>query len=152
LPWFCSDNSLEAVQTLYEGLISVLKGDTPQYSCEFHCRHSSGERWFLLQAAPVMQPENKEIEEIVISNTDISSIKLQETQFVQALEQIRTIRGMLAICAVCKDIKNKNNEWQPVESYLEKHTQAEFTHDICPECIRKLYPEYSAKLNLNHPN
>ncbi|MFM9276802.1 PAS domain-containing protein [Paenibacillus jiagnxiensis] len=152
LPWFCSDDSLEAVQTLYKGLISVLKGDIPQYSCEFHCRHSTGEQWFLLQAAPVMQPENKEIEGIVISNTDITRFKPQETRLVQAMNQIRTIHGMLPICAVCKDIRNKENEWQSVESYLEKHTHAEFTHDICPECIRKLYPEYSAKLDLNHDN
>ncbi|MFB5674390.1 PAS domain-containing protein [Paenibacillus terreus] len=152
LPWFCSDDSPEAVQALHEGLIGVLQGDTLQYSCEFHCRHSSREQWFLLQAAPVMQPENKEIEGIVISNTDITRFKLQETQFVQTSGQTRTIHGMLPICAVCKDIKNKNNEWQPVESYLEKHTHAEFTHDICPECIRKLYPEYSARLDLNHDN
>ncbi|MFB5762835.1 PAS domain-containing protein [Paenibacillus medicaginis] len=152
LPWFCSDDSLESVQTLHDGLLSVLQGDTSQYSCEFHCRHSSKDQWYLLQAAPVAQPENQEIEGIVISSTDITPLKLQETRLVQAIAQIRTIHGMLPICAVCKDIKNKDNEWQPVESYLEKHTHAEFTHDICPECIRKLYPEYSSKLGLNHAN
>lgn len=129
----------------------MLQGNPPQYCCEFHCRHSSREQWFLLQAAPVMKPENKEIDGIVSSNTDITRLKLQKTQHAQAYRQIRTIHGM-PICAVCKDIKNKNNERQSIESYLEKHTHAEFTHDICPECIRKLYPEHSAKLDLNHNN
>lgn len=152
LPQLCGNSSLKTVQMLYEGLSSVLQGNAPHYSSEFYYRHSSEVRWFLLQAAPIVQPEHEGMKGMVISNTDITFLKLQETRFVQALEQIRTIHGMLPICAVCKDIKNKENEWQPVESYLEKHAYVEFTHDICPECIRKLYPEYSVKLDLTHDN
>lgn len=58
-----------------------------------------------------------------------------------ALAEVRTLSGLLPICAWCKNIRDDKGYWNRVESYIEKRTGAEFTHGICPECARKVYPE-----------
>ena len=55
----------------------------------------------------------------------------------QALAEIRTLRGILPICAHCKRVMNEEGNWEQVEVYVRKHTHAQFTHDICPECARE---------------
>ena len=59
-----------------------------------------------------------------------------------ALERVKTLSGMLPICASCKKIRDDQGYWNKIEAYIEKHSEAEFSHGICPECARKLYPEY----------
>lgn len=61
----------------------------------------------------------------------------------EAMAQIKTLSGMLPICASCKKIRNDKGYWERIESYIVKHSEAEFTHGICPDCMKKLYPEYS---------
>jgi len=62
-----------------------------------------------------------------------------------ALENIKTLRGLLPICSSCKKIRDDHGYWNQLETYIVAHTDAEFTHGLCPECIRKLYPDYSEK-------
>ena len=61
-------------------------------------------------------------------------VKLQE-----ALHQVQLLSGLLPICASCKRIKDKREAWQPLEVYIQAHSEA---NGLCPECLRKLYPEY----------
>jgi DNA-binding NtrC family response regulator len=58
-----------------------------------------------------------------------------------ALDQIKALRGLLPICASCKDIRDDRGYWHQIEDYVRKHSDAEFSHGICPECAEKLYPE-----------
>lgn len=58
-----------------------------------------------------------------------------------ALARIRTLNGLLPICAWCKRIRDDRGYWKQVESYIEKHSDARFTHGICPECLGKVSPE-----------
>lgn len=55
---------------------------------------------------------------------------------------INTLGTFLPICAHCKKIREDNNSWTSIEEYISDHTETDFTHSICPECLRKLYPEY----------
>lgn len=59
----------------------------------------------------------------------------------QALDEVRTLRGILPICAACKKIRTDEGSWQQIEVYLSDHSDAEFSHGICPECAQRLYPE-----------
>jgi len=61
----------------------------------------------------------------------------------EALDQIKTLRGILPICAHCKKIRDDRGYWNRVESYLRDHTEAEFSHCVCPECMKELYPEFT---------
>jgi len=58
-----------------------------------------------------------------------------------ALSRVRVLSGFLPICASCKKIRDDSGYWNQIESYIRKHSYAEFTHGICPECAEKLYPE-----------
>ena len=59
----------------------------------------------------------------------------------QKISEIKVLRGFLPICANCKKIRNDEGYWQQVEDYIKKHSEAEFTHSICPLCAEELYPE-----------
>ncbi len=58
-----------------------------------------------------------------------------------ALEKVKLLSGFLPICASCKKIRDDNGYWQQIESYIRDHSEAEFSHGICPDCAKKLYPE-----------
>ena len=62
-----------------------------------------------------------------------------------SIQEIKVLRGILPICAHCKKIKDDKGYWNQVESYIRDHSEAEFSHGLCPECAKKLYPDY--KLN-----
>jgi K+-sensing histidine kinase KdpD len=59
----------------------------------------------------------------------------------EALSRIRTLSGLLPICASCKRIRDDQGYWNQLEAYIQEHSEVEFSHGICPECARKLYPE-----------
>ncbi len=56
-----------------------------------------------------------------------------------ALANIKRLHGMLPICASCKKIRDDKGYWNQLEAYIEEHSEAEFTHGICPDCMKKLY-------------
>ena len=58
----------------------------------------------------------------------------------QAATNIKTLSGLLPICCHCKAIRNDKDYWQSVEMYVEAHTEAVFSHGICPDCAKKYYP------------
>lgn len=58
-----------------------------------------------------------------------------------ALRRIRTLRGIIPICAACKKIRDDQGIWNQIESYIRDHSDADFSHSICPECSKRLYPE-----------
>ena len=62
-----------------------------------------------------------------------------------ALANIKILRGMLPICSSCKKIRDDKGYWNQIESYIRDHTGAEFTHGICPECMKNLYPDFYKK-------
>jgi len=62
-----------------------------------------------------------------------------------SIETIKTLRGLIPICASCKKIRDDKGYWNQIETYIQKHSEAEFSHGICPECARKLYPELYKK-------
>jgi PAS domain S-box-containing protein len=66
-------------------------------------------------------------------------------QLNETLAQIRRLQGLLPICAACKKIRDEHGNWQGLESYISGHSEAQFSHSICPGCAQTLYPEYSAK-------
>ncbi len=61
----------------------------------------------------------------------------------KALDEIRVLRGFLPICASCKKIRDDNGYWTQIEGYIREHSEAEFTHSICPGCAEKLYSDFN---------
>lgn len=67
--------------------------------------------------------------------------KLRE-DLQEALAEVKTLSGFLPICANCKDIRDDEGYWQQIERYISDHSEAQFSHGICPECAKKFYPEF----------
>lgn len=59
-----------------------------------------------------------------------------------ALSQVKVLTRLLPICASCKRIRNDKNYWEDVEKYLKEYANLDLTHGCCPDCARKLYPEF----------
>ena len=64
----------------------------------------------------------------------------------KALSEVKTLRGFLPICASCKKIRDDKGYWNQIETYIRNHSEAEFSHGLCPECARRLYPGLSIKM------
>ena len=78
----------------------------------------------------------------------VSAQKRLIIQLGDALARVKTLSGLLPICSACKKIRDDQGYWSQVESYIQEHTDARFTHSYCPECARK----YLSKLEKNDPN
>jgi len=64
-----------------------------------------------------------------------------EAAVAHARADIKTLRGLLPICAACKKVRDDKGYWEHIESYVKQHSEASFTHGICPDCAARLYPE-----------
>jgi len=119
---------------------------------DFNVEHdflTIGKRTMLVNARKIYSDTDKR-HLILMAIEDITEKKkteqekeklLRELQI--SLEKIRTLKGMLPVCASCKKIRDDKGEWHQFESYISKHTEADFTHGLCPECLNNLYPEFS---------
>jgi len=54
--------------------------------------------------------------------------------------QIKPLRGMLPICAACRKSRNEAGSWEQIEIYIQQYSEVKFTHGLCPECLKHLYP------------
>jgi hypothetical protein len=66
-----------------------------------------------------------------------------EAGIQEAFSNVRVLRGLFPICASCKKIRDDKGYWSQIESYIRDNSEAEFSHGICPDCIQKLYPDYT---------
>lgn len=66
-------------------------------------------------------------------------------QLRDALAEVKTLSGLLPICSHCKKIRDDDGFWREVEAYVSQHTDADFSHGLCPACLHELYPEYYGK-------
>jgi sigma-B regulation protein RsbU (phosphoserine phosphatase) len=89
---------------------------------ELRSRVRSGERILALQAA--LGDKVRELE--------------------AALAQVEQLRGLLPICMHCKRIRDEQQSWHRIETYIQEHSEARFTHSLCQECLEKHYPEAAA--------
>jgi len=105
-----------------------------------------------ITVSPIKNTEG-DIQGASIVLRDITERKRQEKERLRlidelkdALKRVKTLNGLLPICASCKKIRNDGGYWEQVETYIRTRSNAEFTHGICPDCVRRLYPEYQSIL------
>jgi len=115
---------------------------------EFHNKKKNGELyWESASLSPIRDLAGR-ITHYVAVKEDITARKQTEAERVQLIQQlqaalanVKSLSGLLPICAGCKKIRDDKGYWSQVESYVQKHSEATFTHGLCPDCIKKYYPE-----------
>lgn len=105
------------------------------------------ERWISHACQPVFGNDGRWLGRRA-SNRDITERKQAEferekliTELEAALAQVKRLSGLLPICSSCKKIRNDQGYWQQVEVYIHEHSEADFSHGICPDCKLRLYPK-----------
>lgn len=101
-------------------------------------------------ARPVVIDSHDEVGDLArVFNTMVESrtqIEAERERLIEELRktlgEVKTLRGFLPICSSCKKIRSDQGSWQQLEIYIRNHSEAEFSHGICPECAKSLYPEY----------
>ena len=71
-----------------------------------------------------------------------AQVRERTSALESALDAVRTLRGLVPICSCCKKIRNDDGFWEHLESYLRSHTEADFSHGLCPDCAEANYPDY----------
>ena len=74
-------------------------------------------------------------------------VQQEKKKLSEALTKLKVLSGLLPICVSCKKIRDDAGYWNQIENYISEHSNAEFTHGICPECSEKLYPEFQDDLD-----
>jgi len=126
---------------------NAIRGGLGGYRQEFLCHDQNGKAVWFQEDARIKQIEPKKYHLFGVS-MDITDRKQAEEQrerllheLQEALAQVKQLRGMLPICAGCKKIRDDSGYWQQIESYIHAHADVEFSHGLCPDCIKKLYPD-----------
>ena len=83
--------------------------------------------------------------------TDAKRLEQEREQLItklkEALAKVKTLSGLLPICSSCKKIRDDTGYWNKIETYISRHSKAEFSHSICPECAKKLYSDLKNRLD-----
>lgn len=102
-------------------------------------------------------PNSREIERAVViamaRHGDLMTYRKMARELAEknaalekAMEEIKTLRGCLPICANCKKIRDDKGYWERIEDYLRRNSDLDFTHGICPDCVRELYPDVADRI------
>jgi PAS domain S-box-containing protein len=133
---------LDNVRKIGEGEIRVY------YREKRYVRKDGAIVWVHLAVSPILEKGEQSGRHIAMVE-DITERKLAEEQRNQlilklqrALDEVKTLSGLLPICSHCKKIRDDKGYWSQIETYIHRHSGAEFSHGICPECAKKHYPEY----------
>lgn len=101
---------------------------------EFRITTKSGDIRWVHHVCRTVYSKSGENKGVRGSNRDITNQKLMQ-------EEIKVLKGFLPICASCKKIRDDKGYWNQIESYIRDHSEAEFSHSLCPDCAKKLYPD-----------
>ena len=124
-----------------------LRGEKQEpYEAEFW--HKNGHRVHIRVTEVPVFDDNGNVLGIEGIVQDITNLKRAEAdrenaikKLEQALSEIKTLRGILPLCSFCKKIRDDKGYWEQVDVYINKHSEADISHSICPECLKKYYPD-----------
>ena len=139
-------------QKAKENFDRALAGDS--FTVEEEYGDSSLERRYYHNIYNPITNESEEIIGLTVILTDITVRKKIEherniliTELQEALDKVKTLSGLLPVCSNCKKIRDDDNNWQPIENYIDENSDAQLSHSLCPECARKLYPDLDLDFN-----
>jgi AmiR/NasT family two-component response regulator len=141
-------NGIEATRQIYEScptpVVVLTAYETPELVQE---ASAAGVGAYLIKPPNTRQVERAitiamaRFEDMVKLGHLNAELQLRNKELQEALKKVKTLSGLLPICSSCKKIRNDQGYWQQVEIYIAEHSDAEFSHGLCPNCLQELYPD-----------
>jgi len=113
----------------------IMDSGKPILNIEEKYHNSDGSEGTVLTSKVPLRAPDGEIFGILGICTDITELK-------EALAKVKILGGLLPICANCKKVRDDRGYWNQIELFLREHSEAEFSHSICPDCLHLLYPDF----------
>jgi PAS domain S-box-containing protein len=142
-------------EAVYADLNAHLEGKTPFYENEHRVLCKDGSyKWILDRGQVMSRTEDGKPLRVTGTHADITEkkeIELEKQRLTQelqtALNDVKVLSGLLPICSSCKNVRDDNGYWDKIETYISRHSDADFSHGICPDCAKKLYPDIDFDLS-----
>ena len=149
-PLIVQEDKSEVVAIVKQAL-----ADDKPFDLEYRIRHKDGGIKYVREHGRPIKSFSKEhvyIDGIIFDDTERKRLEEEKGNLIidlqNALSEVKKLSGFLPICSTCKKIRDDKGYWNEVERYIGQHSEAEFSHSICPDCMRKLYPEYADEVLL----
>jgi len=135
---------LDVDQSMARQVKAVLSGTTPEAAFEADALSVRTGTEPLLSALSglffAVSERNRELRQL---NRELEQkVKTRTENLEEALAQVKQLSGLLPICASCKKIRDESGAWNPMESYISGHSEANFTHGVCPECAKAMREDF----------
>jgi AmiR/NasT family two-component response regulator len=134
-------DGIEAARRIYEScptpVVVLTAYDTPEL---VERASAAGVGAYLLKP-PDAHEMDRAIAIAMARFDDLMELRRLNAELQDTLAKIKTLSGLLPLCSSCKKIRDDDGYWHQVEVYIRDHSEAEFSHGLCPECAKKLYPE-----------
>ncbi|MRR38004.1 PAS domain S-box protein [bacterium] len=141
------DGQEEAMQQHYQVYGSSVLMPYSLHAQGWYPRVGGRERYLIFDASPAFSHDGT-LMAAIETLQDITELKRVEEErkklnisLQEALDKIKTLSGLIPICAGCKKIRDDKGFWSQIEEYLEKHSDASFSHGLCPECFQQFFPD-----------
>ena len=137
----------EHARQAYEDEQTVIRTGCPMTKEERETWADRPDTWVTTTKVPLTDAAGNVVGTFGISR-NITARKVAEAdrerligELKDALSSVKALSGMIPICASCKKIRDDGGYWNQIESYLRDHSEAEFSHGLCPDCMARLYPD-----------
>jgi PAS domain S-box-containing protein len=137
----------KSCHTKHCALMRVRSGEN-EYTCETTKENNENVRHFIVTTKPIFDATNNfwGSIECFLDITERKQLENEKEQLIKelqvSLDKVQVLKGFIPICAACKKIRDDAGFWSQVEIYISEHSNAKFSHSICPDCAQKLYPDF----------
>ena len=125
--------------------LSIDVKNTVKVLLEVFCNVYRDESGLLIVGGRKMLSNEEVFNKMAVLNNEAMNLYRElhrkNVELENALTKIKTLRGLIPICSSCKNIRDDSGYWEHLETYITHHSDAEFTHSICPKCAKQLYPD-----------
>jgi len=132
--------------TAYHGQRRI-DGKIPPSSYEFRFIPKDGNQRHVFITVGMIEGTDQSVASMLDITRRIQTEKEKEiliAKLSQAIKNIKTLKGLVPICSHCKKIRNDEGYWRQIEEFIQEHSEAQFSHGICPDCLTLHYPEYDS--------